>query len=258
MENTVSLNNKSSDKFSFNRNELKYIAIIAMLIDHVAWAFVPLNTALGTVMHIIGRLTAPCMCFFIAEGFHYTRNKTKYGIRLFIFALISWIPFHFFETGRLPFEFIDGRFSCDIIHQTQSMIYTLFLCFIALCFLESNINIILRIIAISAVCLLDMHADWHVSAILMTLVFYVFRNNKKKQVLYFSILAFGIGLYKVLKNIDYWYNTLFQFGVLLFVPFLIYYSGEKGSSNKFHKWFFYIFYPMHLIILGILKKVFLS
>ena len=51
-----------------NRNQIKYIAIIAMIIDHIAWAFVPITSVLGQVMHVIGRLTGPTMAFMIAEG----------------------------------------------------------------------------------------------------------------------------------------------------------------------------------------------
>lgn len=75
---------------SLNRNQLKYIVIIAMLIDHIAWAFVPTASLLGQIMHFIGRLTAPTMAFFVAEGYHYTRNFKKYALRMAVFAAVSW------------------------------------------------------------------------------------------------------------------------------------------------------------------------
>ena len=82
-------------KKGLTANTLKYIAILAMLIDHVAWAFVPTYSVLGQVMHIIGRTTAPIMCFFIAEVYYHTRNVKKYALRLFVFTLIIYIPFLF-------------------------------------------------------------------------------------------------------------------------------------------------------------------
>ena len=85
-----------------NRNQIKYIAIIAMIIDHIAWAFVPTTSVLGQVMHVIGRLTGPTMAFMIAEGYVHTRDVKKYAIRLGIFALISWPPFSLFENGVWP------------------------------------------------------------------------------------------------------------------------------------------------------------
>lgn len=83
----------TNTKGFLNRNQLKYLVIAAMLIDHIAWAFVPTASLLGQVMHIIGRLTGPTMAYMLAEGYHYTRNVKKYAMRLGIFAVISWLPF---------------------------------------------------------------------------------------------------------------------------------------------------------------------
>ena len=91
-----------------NRNQLKYLVIVAMLIDHIAWAFVPLDTLLGQVMHGIGRLTGPTMAYFVAEGYHYTRNVRKYAVRLGVFALFSWVPFVYFEYCTLTLVIQDG------------------------------------------------------------------------------------------------------------------------------------------------------
>ena len=70
-----------------NRNFLKYIAVAAMLCDHIALVFVGMNNPVGVAMRVFGRLTAPLMCYFLVEGFVHTRSKKKYGIRLFIFAI---------------------------------------------------------------------------------------------------------------------------------------------------------------------------
>ena len=57
-----------------SRNQLKYLVIVAMVIDHVAWAVVPLLSWQGQLMHAIGRLTGPTMAFFVAEGYLHTRD----------------------------------------------------------------------------------------------------------------------------------------------------------------------------------------
>ena len=75
-----------------NRTQLKYIAIIAMVIDHTAWGFVEFMTPLGITMHLIGRLTMPIMCFFIAEGYYHTHSRRKYLERLLLGAVISHVP----------------------------------------------------------------------------------------------------------------------------------------------------------------------
>ena len=107
-----------------NRNQLKYLVIAAMLIDHIAWAFVPTASILGQIMHFIGRLTAPTMAYFVSEGYHYTRSVKKYAFRLGIFAIISWIPFVYFEFGTLPIYYVNGHL---FIQPAIGVIYTLFL-----------------------------------------------------------------------------------------------------------------------------------
>ena len=87
-------------KRGLNRNQLKYLVILAMVVDHVAWAFVPLLSRTGQAMHFFGRLTGPAMAFFIAEGYLHTRDVKKYAGRLALFALLSWPAFSYFETGK--------------------------------------------------------------------------------------------------------------------------------------------------------------
>ena len=86
----------------FSGNTLKLIAIAAMFIDHVAWAFVPTESPLALVMHLIGRTTAPIMCFFVAEGYYHTHDLRRYMLRLGGFALLSYVPFLVFEAGGMP------------------------------------------------------------------------------------------------------------------------------------------------------------
>ena len=81
----------TTSRFTLNRNQLKYIVIAAMFIDHIAWAFVPTASLLGQVMHFFGRLTGPTMAYFIAEGYRYTRNVKKYAVRLGIFTLLLYV-----------------------------------------------------------------------------------------------------------------------------------------------------------------------
>ena len=62
---------------SLDSNAIKLIAILAMTVDHIAWAVFPgyPRAALPLLMHLIGRITCPIMCYFIAEGFHYTHPR---------------------------------------------------------------------------------------------------------------------------------------------------------------------------------------
>ena len=76
-----------------------------MLIDHIAWLFVPPYTVLWECMHFVGRLTGPTMAVFIAEGYRYTKDAGRYTARLAIFAFISWPCFSLMEYGRITLSF---------------------------------------------------------------------------------------------------------------------------------------------------------
>lgn len=224
---------------------LKLIAIVAMLIDHIAWAFVPLDTFLGFTMHVIGRLTAPIMCFFIAEGFHHTRNVKKYALRLLIFAIISQIPFFYFETGRFIPEFnsffdILGKFN---------VIFTLLFGLLSLWILKSSMKSAVKYLLILILMIVSLASDWLFFGILFILVFGLNSGNFKKQATGFSLISLVL-LINFLFNMSY--LMLFQLGVLLALPLLYFYNGER-SGNRMNKWVFYWFYPVHLLIIGLMK-----
>ena len=220
-----------------NRNQLKYIAIIAMILDHIAFLFIPSYSFAYKVCRIIGKLTAPIMCYFLAEGFSYTSSKTKYGIRLLIFAIISQFAFSlvFYKT-LFVFNF--------------NMIFTLFLCFLLLVSYENIRNKLLKWLTILILVITSNFCDWGIFAPLWVLVFYIFRGKVSKQAISYYLITTLIIIVKCIIINNYsWSNILIQLGLFLFVPILYLYNGKKGNSNYFHKWFFYIFYPLHLLIL---------
>lgn len=237
---------------NFSAYHLKIIAIFAMLIDHIAWAFVPLESALGQIMHIIGRLTAPIMCFFIAEGFYHTKNIKKYALRLGIFALISHIPYNYFMFGNLPLSFDYGFKS---ILRTSIML-PLFLGLISLVvWNNSKIKKTIKIILIVILCLIAIPADWSFIPILWILNFGINHDDFQQQIKVFSIISMPIILTPILllvENNSNWYEQIFHIGILLAIPFLNKYNGSLGGKN-YSKWIFYIFYPLHMLVIGWLK-----
>jgi hypothetical protein len=232
--------------------KLKIIAIIAMLIDHIAWAFVPTGTILGQIMHIIGRITAPIMSYFISEGYYHTHNVKKYALRLAIFAVISHIPYYYFMNGQLPISFTNG-FQFEI--QT-SVMYTLFLGLISLIIWNSEkINKKLKIALIIFLCIIAIPGDWSFITVLWILFFSINRDNFNDQISSFIMISIPIilsPLIMLFSNNDNWYNQIFHIGILLAIPLLKQYNGERGGNKK-SKWLFYIFYPLHLLILGLIK-----
>lgn len=224
-------------------NQIKWIAIAAMLIDHIAWGFVPFASVLGQLMHVIGRITAPTMCFFIAEGYYYTRNVKKYAIRLGIFALISHVPYVLFETGK-PLSFFPF-----------SVIYTLFLSLLAVWAWDRIDNKTVRFCAIMALCILSLPGDWQVMDILFSIIFWNYRGNFKNQARWFSVMAacmVVLASASMALNGKHFYSQFFQAGVFLCLPILSLYNGKRGGGKN-SKWTFYIFYPAHLLALGLMK-----
>lgn len=242
-------------KISLNRNQLKYIAVLAMLIDHIAWAFVPMFSAAGQIMHFIGRFTAPIMCYFVAEGYFYTRNVRKYLLRLGIFSIISWLPFAWFELGEKVFE--SGNFLF-----AQSVIYTFFLGLTALHIWNEEQSRCKKVIALIVICILSLIGDWAFFGVLWILFFGIFHGNLKLQIRSYYIIAAVSMLAIILRRIPEFisgtvpvYTVIWQFGLLAAPLPLLCYNGERGSGKAVHKWFFYIFYPVHILILCILKYI---
>ena len=241
---------KKQEGFKLNRNQLKYLLIIAMVIDHIAWRYFPTTTLIGQIMHFFGRLTGPGMAVLLAEGYQYTRSKKKYAVRLLIFALVSWVPYSLNNFNRFPY------FGMDMF----GVIWTLFLGFVTVWMWDSiKGKKPLKIFLVVIFCALSLLGDWCIFVVLWALFCYIYRDNEKKKWISFSIVAVveaGLAiLMSALMNKNGWL-AMFQLGVVLVpIVFIFFYNREPGSKKPFHKWFFYVFYPLHILILYFLKFI---
>ena len=213
-----------------------------MLSDHVALLFLSEYPLIYSIMRFFGRLTAAIMCFFVAEGFYYTHSKYKYGMRLGIFALISQFAYTFFENGTI---FTNSLFT------EWNVIFTLFIGFCVLLTYEKIKNKPIKWCIIGLFCVVSYFGDWMIIAPLWILCFYIFRANRKKRFTAFGLLA----ALEVLSCIPFIISNgeLWQVGVFFVIPLLLLYNGKKGSNSNIHKWSFYVFYPLHLLVLGLIK-----
>lgn len=234
-------------------NQLKLIAILAMLIDHIAVLFVDTQSLMGQVMHIIGRLTMPIMCYFIAEGYYKTRNVRKYAIRLLVFALVSYYPFFWFATGTPPISFGE-----NIIIESQIIMNTLFVLFIGLIALtvweNKQLNLFIRIPSMIILCMIASIGDWGYIPVLWILIFGIYHKDFRKQMIGFGVVGIFLIIKSTIQALDtgVWWQQLYQMGILLVIPLLAEYNGMLGKCEKI-KWGFYIFYPLHLLILAYIK-----
>lgn len=262
-----------------NRDQIKYAAMFTMLLNHIANIFLEPGTFLFEVMVDVGYFTAITMCYFLVEGYGYTRSKEKYGKRLLLFALISEIPFclAFTEEGTISFV-------------NMNMLFTLFLCFLILYAMEKIPSGTRRILCILGLVFASAYSDW---ALLAPIFTYWFasgglrdaqgkmlpaggrnadqkshlaggQNPERKKLLWkvFGKAMLFFGLLNLVENMEQTTpaRAVIQSlgataGILLSALCIIYlYNGKCSEKHRtFSKWFFYIFYPAHLLILGILR-----
>ena len=229
-----------------NSNQIKFIAIIAMTIDHITWLLYPGCQKIWWVMglHAIGRLTAPIMWFFIAEGFHYTRNIKKYIFRLFAFAIISHFAYNF--AGGIPF-IPNGLFNMTSVMWSLAWAVVLMVIFTT-----EKLPQWAKIVLIILICFITFPSDWSTIAAMCPVYLYLNRNDFKKQSFTMFIWVF---IYSVVYFIfmDKPYGIL-QMCTLFSLPILKMNNGERGKW-KGMKWFFYIYYPAHLFAIGLVRMV---
>lgn len=199
---------------------LKLLACVAMLIDHIGSQLYPRIREL----RYIGRLAFPIYAFLLVEGFCHTRNVRKYLGRLFLFALVSEVPFDLYFHGKV----------FDPLH--QNVFFTLLLGLMALQVMKLSNSLYLKAVAIAAFGGIAqmIHSDYRYIGVLMVCCFYWFRD-----------LEFSKCNSIIILNCRLFSSYIQSFGSLALLPISLY-NGQKGPGFKY---FFYAFYPGHLLIL---------
>ena len=216
--------------FDFGRELLKWIAIITMTVDHVGAVLYPEFE----VLRWIGRLSFPLFAYLLILGMENTRNVSNYFIRLFIFALISQVPF-FLAIGTEPFEHLN-------------IFFTLSFGLLSVYFFKKSS--VLAFVPLFASFIVPF--DYGVYGIAMIGCMYILYENMK----------FGVASLVVL-------NTLFlvpwntQFLSLFAMPLIILHKNGSLTTTSdltktfmiplWRKYFFYIYYPLHLSIIFIIN-----
>ena len=222
----------------FDVTTLKIIAIISMTFDHVGDVFFS-----GVLwLRMIGSLAMPLFAFCIAEGYCHTRDKNRYLLRLGIFALISEAPFDLAFDGVIGLEH-------------QNIMLTFFLSIIALRLFDlirgekiatsgkySVFKTILGVLVIIVFAFLALllRADYTFFAVISVFLFYVFKDSK-----HLIRSGVGVGFLALTRTMGYYCTT-----GLSFIP-LAMYNGKRGKGLK---WFFYAFYPGHLLVIYLIKR----
>ena len=239
-----------------SRDALKLIAIAAMTIDHIAWLLFPgyARGALPVLMHIIGRLTGPIMCYFIAEGYYHTKNFRAYAARLLLLAIVSHFAYLYASNAYTGWRSFIPFSSGSILNQT-GVVWSLLGGLLMLRIVDSRyLSQIQKTVGIVLLCLITLPADWSCIAALCILSIGSNRGNPKRQIAW---CAFYVGLYVLVYclALDVLYGLL-QLCVFLSVPLLRLYNGARGTSARLSralKPLFYIYYPLHLFLIGMAR-----
>ena len=206
----------------FNGSQLKYLAFASMLIDHVNNALItPYLNGQGFLLYlsnlfsILGRIAFPLFVFFLVEGFFKTSNRMKYLIMLLIFGVISEVPFDLF-TSKTCFS-----------PYWNNIMFTLALCLITIWIID-----ILK----------DKISNkylWYALSILIV-AFFGFLSIELSLDYDYHAIGAGLGYISIIKEL----YSFIGFGMTLT------YNGERGKQ---YKWLNYFFYPVHILILGLLR-----
>lgn len=238
--------------------EIKFLAMALMLLDHI-WA---LLFSGYLWVDYIGRLAFPLFAFGIVEGFKHTSNFKKYALRLFVFAIISEIPFNFMYNSSLIYPF------------HQNVIFTLLFGLLIIRFVD-NIKIqykdrnwkkvlknTLGIIGISLLSVISF-CDYGFLGVLMVVCLYLF-NNKLLQLLSMILIncVFFKGMFIPITIGGLTFEFVTQGFAVFALPIIWMYNGNKTrmasqKSNKIVQYGSYIFYPAHMLILYLLTTVIL-
>lgn len=199
--------------------QLKCIAIVSMALDHTGAVLYPSQIWL----RCLGRIAFPIFCFLIVEGFFHTRDVRRYMGRLGVFALISEIPYDLAFRG-VPLEYAH-----------QNVFFTLLIGIGMVVLLERNrewpVKAVILLLAMWLAVLI--RSDYNFRGVLLIFVFYIFHESR-----WLAVTAGGFW--------NFLYQGVIQkYGVLSVLPLALY-NGERGRKMKY---FFYIFYPAHLLLL---------
>ena len=222
-------------KFGLNNNQLKIIAIISMLVDHVGEALFPDVY----ILRVIGRFAFPIFAYMIAEGCRYTRNRAKYIGQVAALGIVCQLVY-FFAMGSL-YQGILITFSLSIITIFAIDLFIKKKNFSSCAVMLLTVAAVIFIAVVMPIIFNKQGFAIDYGALGMLMPIAVYYLPKKWQKLSASAI---ILLARALLYGEYrWF-------ALLAVPLLMLYNGERGKANL--KYLFYIFYPTHLVVIYLL------
>lgn len=222
---------------------IKFFAAALMLVDHVGYLIFPYFF----ILRIIGRLSMPLYAYSVARGFFYSNQHgtiKRYILNVLLIGAVS----------QIPYSYITGRaFDLNICF---TWFISLLLLYVATREYNSASQAVLSLIIASAVIFIPMKlnffsVDYGMSGIFAPIMFYfLIKNNKEGIFSYFLVLLGVWGLYAVNHDSAV---ALVQF-TSVFASFLLVVFKKYDRKIRLSKWFYYLFYPCHLVVLIMIKQ----
>lgn len=220
---------------------LKIIGVITMLFDHIGDAIF----GKFSFFNLIGRISFPIFAFQSIQGYLYTKNFKKHMLKLFVFACISQIPFMLFLST------FTSEFALNIF-------FTLLLGLLAIYAYDACHHKLVGIFLVFLISAIGyfIHVDYRAFGILLIFCLYIFRDKKWLMVITTIVLCFARYLPNMIINpslVSHYLSCIFFTSLSLL--FILFYNKKEGPKAKY---FFYLFYPLHLLILSLIHFVALS
>ena len=221
-------------KIGLNNNQLKIIAIIAMTIDHIGMALFPSIR----ILRIIGRIAFPIFAYMIAEGFVHTKNRVRYLLSLLFVGVVCQAVYFvvtksLYANIILAFAVSVAVMLCIENYRKKSNILS------ATALIACAIAVVLALTVLPTY-VKGFRFDYGAAGILLPVMIYLM-PTKREKILCLAIMLIVISSYSARTQ---WY-------CLISVPLLALYNGERGKLKL--KYLFYIFYPVHLGVIYIIK-----
>ncbi len=242
----------SEKKLTFlSSNLLRILAVLFMTIDHLWASLIPGNAWMG----FVGRLAFPLFAFLIAEGFVHTSNRKKYILRILIFAVITEIPYDLFYGGTAIYPF------------QQNVLFTFLYALLAMTLIDKfrekpsvksglKNGSLLLLIMLGALITFPDYGFW---GFMMAVMFYLVRDFPFAFLVQLAIMIY-INFEAIrgevipMELLGYAFEFPKQgFAVFSLIPIWLY-SGKKGFSNKIAQYGFYVYYPLHMLIIWLITR----
>lgn len=222
--------------------DLKLIAIITMTIDHIDVVF---GTPFYNLLRSVGRLSFPIFAFLLTEGYVHTKSFSKYFLRLLVLALISEViydyvffgSFIYIGANNIFFTLALGLLTLFLLDKSKGLINRYFKDKVDL-FIILPITYLL-IIVIMGLMGEFLNFSYGMLGILVISFFYLFKDN-------FPLVVISVTLSTLILGEGMQYFSLFSLILIYF------YNKKLGKKCKL---FFYLYYPLHILVLGFIKML---